>query len=42
MGAIGRTATVTGDQLVTIGNVSGAPFTATWTWTKVETKIRAD
>lgn len=25
-------------QLVAIGNVSGAPFTATWTWTKVETK----
>jgi hypothetical protein len=25
-------------QLVQIGNVSGAPFTATWTWAKVETK----
>jgi hypothetical protein len=25
-------------QLVAIGNVSGAPFTATWTWTEVETK----
>ena len=25
-------------QLVAIGNVVGAPFTATWTWTQVETK----